>query len=258
MRSPVRCAARTTPMRRRSWTCGPTCCVAGTGPSRWPRSATSIDRVSAMPEERDRRRRGRRARSWARSTSRPTTFSPINLEPVVQVVSPHVLPEFRRHGIGSALMQAAVEFAEELGIAHVGVAVVRRRARLQPVHGPALARPGGDAAGRPDRAPSRTGSTPATGRCWPAAAPASSPRCWPPAGRPAASAPATTSLTVGAAQPPKRSAGSRRAGDPGGADPAALLVADDHLVRRHRAAEVDRGRDAGDRARRSRPGGGWR
>ena len=39
------------------------------------------------------------------------------------MISPHVLPDFRRHGIGSALMQAAVEFAEELGIAHVGTAV---------------------------------------------------------------------------------------------------------------------------------------
>ena len=46
-----------------------------------------------------------------------TTFSPINLEPVVQAISPHVLPDYRRHGIGSALMEAAVAFAEELGTA---------------------------------------------------------------------------------------------------------------------------------------------
>ena len=52
-----------------------------------------------------------------------TTFSPINLEPVVQAISPHVLPEYRRHGIGSALMEAAVAFAEELGVGHVGTAV---------------------------------------------------------------------------------------------------------------------------------------
>jgi predicted N-acetyltransferase YhbS len=52
-----------------------------------------------------------------------TTFSPINLEPVVQAISPHVLPDFRRHGVGSALMDAAVAFAEELGIVHVGTAV---------------------------------------------------------------------------------------------------------------------------------------
>ena len=54
---------------------------------------------------------------------RSTTFSPINLEPVVQAISPHVLPDFRRHGVGSALMEAAVGFAEELGISHVGTAV---------------------------------------------------------------------------------------------------------------------------------------
>ncbi len=81
-----------------------------------------IDRVSAMPEERivvadveD--------RVVGAVHLRATTYSAINLEPVVQVVSPHVLPEFRRHGIGSALVKAAVDFAEELGIGHVGVAV---------------------------------------------------------------------------------------------------------------------------------------
>jgi predicted N-acetyltransferase YhbS len=54
---------------------------------------------------------------------RATTLSPINLEPVVQAISPHVLADYRRHGIGTALMGAAVAFAEELGIAHVGTAV---------------------------------------------------------------------------------------------------------------------------------------
>ena len=86
-----------------------------------------------------------------------TTYSPINLEPVVQVVSPHVLPEFRRHGIGSALLQAAVDFAEEVGIGHVGVAVSVRCPRLPALHGAALAGPGGDAAGRTGRRPSRAG-----------------------------------------------------------------------------------------------------
>ena len=81
-----------------------------------------IDRVSAMPEERmmvaevD-------GQVVGGVHLKATTYSPINLEPVVQVVSPHVLPEFRRHGIGSALLQAAVDFADELGIGHVGVAV---------------------------------------------------------------------------------------------------------------------------------------
>lgn len=53
---------------------------------------------------------------------RATTVSPINLERVVLAVSPHVLPEFRRHGIGSALMGEAVTFAEDRGIGHIGAA----------------------------------------------------------------------------------------------------------------------------------------
>lgn len=81
-----------------------------------------LDRVSAMHEERI---------VVAELESqvvgavhlRATTFSPINLEQVVQAISPHVLPEFRRHGIGTLLVEAAVSFAEELGIAHVGTAV---------------------------------------------------------------------------------------------------------------------------------------
>lgn len=50
---------------------------------------------------------------------RVTTLSPVNLERVVQTVSPHVLPQFRRRGVGRALMEAAVAFAEEHGVAHV-------------------------------------------------------------------------------------------------------------------------------------------
>lgn len=50
---------------------------------------------------------------------RLTTLTAVNLEPVVEAVSPHVLPQFRRHGIGSSLMECAVSFAEELGAAHV-------------------------------------------------------------------------------------------------------------------------------------------
>ena len=55
---------------------------------------------------------------------RATTLTPINLEPVVQAISPHVLPDFRRRGVGRALMEAAVAFAEELGIAHIATAAV--------------------------------------------------------------------------------------------------------------------------------------
>ena len=112
--------------------------------------APVIDRVSADARGAASWSPSTTARSPARSTSRRPPVSPINLEPVVQAVSPHVLPEFRRHGIGSALMEAAVTFAEELGIAHVGAAVVAGLPRRQPVHGPARARPGGDAAGRAD------------------------------------------------------------------------------------------------------------
>lgn len=53
---------------------------------------------------------------------RMTTLSAINLEPTVQALSPHVLPEFRRHGVGRTLMEAAVTFAEELGVGHLATA----------------------------------------------------------------------------------------------------------------------------------------
>lgn len=53
-----------------------------------------------------------------------TTMSAINQEPVVRALSPHVLPRFQRHGIGSALMDTAVSWAEELGIGHVATAAV--------------------------------------------------------------------------------------------------------------------------------------
>ncbi|WP_210651288.1 GNAT family N-acetyltransferase [Nocardioides sp. SYSU D00065] len=51
-----------------------------------------------------------------------TTFTPLNLEPAVLAVSPHVFPHFRRKGVGSALMEAACRFAEQRGIAHVQTA----------------------------------------------------------------------------------------------------------------------------------------
>lgn len=50
--------------------------------------------------------------------------SPLHTEPMVHALSPHVLPEFRRHGIGRALMEAAVSYAEERGVAHVAGASV--------------------------------------------------------------------------------------------------------------------------------------
>ena len=51
-----------------------------------------------------------------------TTLTPINLEPAVMTVSPHVLPHFRRHGVGKALMEAAVAFADEHRVGHLATA----------------------------------------------------------------------------------------------------------------------------------------
>ena len=50
---------------------------------------------------------------------RVTTATALNLEPMVQVVAPSVLPRFRRRGVGRALMEAAVGFAEEHAVAYV-------------------------------------------------------------------------------------------------------------------------------------------
>jgi predicted N-acetyltransferase YhbS len=53
-----------------------------------------------------------------------TTISPVNKEPVVHAVAPHVLPEHRRRGVGTALMEAAVVFAEERQVGLVGAAAI--------------------------------------------------------------------------------------------------------------------------------------
>ncbi|HYG95109.1 MAG TPA: GNAT family N-acetyltransferase [Nocardioides sp.] len=52
------------------------------------------------------------------------TMSPLNLEPVVQSIHPRVLDDFRRHGVGRTLMEAAATFAEENGVLHVATAVM--------------------------------------------------------------------------------------------------------------------------------------
>ncbi|NGZ99952.1 GNAT family N-acetyltransferase [Nocardioides sp. W3-2-3] len=54
---------------------------------------------------------------------RITTLSPLNLETCVQSIHPCVLDQFRRHGVGHALMEAATAFAEENGVLHVVTAV---------------------------------------------------------------------------------------------------------------------------------------
>lgn len=50
---------------------------------------------------------------------RVAMLSPINLEPVVQCYTPTVVPDQRRHGVGRTLVEAAVAWAEDLGITHV-------------------------------------------------------------------------------------------------------------------------------------------
>lgn len=51
------------------------------------------------------------------------TVTPLNLEPCVFVVSPHVVDTYRRHGVGRTLMEAAVAFAEETGATAISTAV---------------------------------------------------------------------------------------------------------------------------------------
>ena len=53
---------------------------------------------------------------------RVSTLTALNLEPTVQAISPHVFPQFRRRGIGQALMECAVSYAEEIGVGHITTA----------------------------------------------------------------------------------------------------------------------------------------
>ena len=113
---------------------------------------------------------------------RVTPMTPLNLEPTVQALAAHVTLSFRGKGIGSALMEAAVLWAEDLGHRphHDGRAGVL--AQRQPVPGPALAGAAGgvprllDAAGprQAGRAPADQCPDHRDGR--PAAA--TSARCW--------------------------------------------------------------------------------
>lgn len=50
---------------------------------------------------------------------RLSSTTPLNLEPALQVLSPHVDARFRRRGVGRALMDAAVTFAEERGVGQI-------------------------------------------------------------------------------------------------------------------------------------------
>ena len=171
-------------------------------------------------------------------------------------------PQYRRHGVGRALMDAAVSYAEELGIGHVATAAAsgsrdanRFMARL--ALGPqAVLRVAADpvvraklTAQRPRRAPARGGrqlTQVLAARRSMRRSGASTPRR--PPGLSAHRGSAWNAL-----------AREQRAGDPRGADPLAALVGDHDLVgRRCVRPEVDRRRDPGHGAARSPSGGGWR
>jgi ribosomal protein S18 acetylase RimI-like enzyme len=51
------------------------------------------------------------------------TLSPLNLDQSLQALAPHVAAGYRRRGIGMALMNAAVTWAEELGVPYISTAV---------------------------------------------------------------------------------------------------------------------------------------
>jgi len=53
---------------------------------------------------------------------RAGTYSPVNPEPVLQAHNTMVVSEHRHRGVGKALMECAVTWAEELGIGHLGTA----------------------------------------------------------------------------------------------------------------------------------------
>src|SRR5690606_38052845 len=48
----------------------------------------------------------------------------LNLDLMVHAFAPHVLPDHQRRGVGATLMDSAVAFAEERGIAYVGSAAL--------------------------------------------------------------------------------------------------------------------------------------
>ena len=113
-----------------------------------------------------------------------STLTPINLEPIVFAVSPHVFPQFRRHGVGTALIDAAVSYAEERGIGHVatGAAAGSRDANRFMAR---LSWAPRRSCGSPPPPSCVAGSRPSAPRCSAAATgrDASSPRCWPLAAR---------------------------------------------------------------------------
>ncbi|MFT4288974.1 GNAT family N-acetyltransferase [Nocardioides sp.] len=53
---------------------------------------------------------------------RISPLTPLNPEPTLQALHPHVVPSLRRKGVGRALMDAAVTFAEDHGLSHIATA----------------------------------------------------------------------------------------------------------------------------------------
>jgi len=53
---------------------------------------------------------------------RAAPYSPVNPEPVLQAHNAAVVASYRKRGVGKALMECAVTWAEELGIGHVATA----------------------------------------------------------------------------------------------------------------------------------------
>ncbi len=51
------------------------------------------------------------------------TVTSLNLDLALHVISPSVLPQYRRHGIGRTLMECATAFAEDAGVPQVCVGV---------------------------------------------------------------------------------------------------------------------------------------
>ena len=107
---------------------------------------------------------------------RVTPMTPLNLEPTVQALAPHVTPSFRGKGIGSALMEAAVLWAEELGIAHITTAA------------PSSSRSGNRFMARLSLGPQAVLRASTTTRSAPSSPPCSRPAPGSPTGRPAAPA----------------------------------------------------------------------